>query len=83
MASLEEVVEAARRLVEQPLSFSLESFLRVVEDYVNSLPESLRESYFGVMVGHYRKVVKRKDLPRVLREDPEFRERFIRFLAGE
>jgi hypothetical protein len=83
VASFEELVEAARRLVEQPLSFSLESFLRVVEDYVNSLPESLKESYLGVMAGPYRKVVKRKDLPKVLREDPEFRERFIRFLAGE
>jgi hypothetical protein len=83
VATLEDVVEAARRLVEQPLSFSLESFLRVVEDYVNSLPESLRESYFGVKEGPYRKVVKRKDLPRVLRENPEFRERFIRFLVEE
>jgi len=83
VATLEDVIEAARRLVEQPLSFSLESFLRVVEDYVNSLPENLKESYFGVMAGPYRKAVKRKDLPRVLREDPEFRERFIRFLAGE
>jgi len=82
VARFEDVVEAARKLVNQPLAFSLDRFIRIVEEYVEGLPEQLKESYVGYFSPTGSKVVKRRDLPRVLREDPDFRDRFIRMLAS-
>jgi hypothetical protein len=86
MATFRDVREAAVRLVLQPLSFSREDFIRVVEEYVNSLPEWKRKS----LVGYVRKeegrersvVVTHEELPRKLREDPEFFDAYVRALAG-
>lgn len=81
-ATFEDVVRAARMLIEQPLSFSVDSFIKVVEEWLESLPENLKDSYVGFFSPSGAKAVRRRDLPRVLREDPEFRERFVRMLAG-
>jgi asparagine synthetase A len=82
MATFNDVRMAALRLSQQPLSFSKDDFIKVVEDYVNSLPEWKRKALLGFMVEKKRKVVTHEELPRVLREDAEFFNAFVRSLLG-
>jgi len=81
-----ELREAAKQLVSQPMTFSVDDFIHKVEDWVNSMPEWKRNGYFGfvVRIGNIerRYLVRYTELPKVLREDPVFRERYIRALAG-
>ena len=80
--TFEELQQLARALLERPFAFSVEDFVRKVEEWVEGQPEHLRESLIGYFGPGGGRVVKRKELPQVLREDPEFRARFLRFLAG-
>jgi len=80
--TFEELQQFARMLLEKPLSFSLDDFVKKVEEWVQSQPEPLRDSFIGYFGSGGSKVVRRRELPQALREDPDFRERFIKFLAG-
>jgi hypothetical protein len=84
--TFEDLRKAAKLMLSQPVSFSIDDFVRKVEDYVNSLPEWRRNSFFGciVRVGDTERkyLVRYTELPKLLREDPEFRERYIRALAA-
>jgi len=80
--TFEELQALARMLLERPLAFSVDDFVKKVEEWVNGQPEQLKNSYIGYFGSGGGKVVKRSELPKVLREDPDFREKFIRFLAG-
>jgi hypothetical protein len=84
--TFEDLRNAAKLLLSQPMSFTVDSFIQKVEDYVNSLPEWRRNSFFGCMVRvggtERRYLVRYTELPKLLREDPEFRERYIRALAA-
>jgi hypothetical protein len=64
------------------MSFSVDDFVRKVEEYVQGLPEWRRNSYLGYFGSIGPRLIKYSELPRVLREDPEFRERYIRALAS-
>ena len=83
--TFEDLRKTAKLMLSQPVSFSIEDFVKKVEDYVNSLPEWRRNAFFGCIVqvnGVQRKyLVRYTELPKLLREDPEFRERYIRALA--
>jgi hypothetical protein len=85
VATLRDVRQAAIRLTQQPLSFSREDFIKIVEEYVNSLPEWRRKSLLGYVREEgeraKRVVVTHEELPRKLREDPEFFQAFVRALA--
>jgi len=80
--TFEELQQLARMLLEQPISFSLEDFVRKVEEWVDGQPEHLKNSLIGYFGPRGGKMVKRSELPKVLREDPDFRDKFIHFLAG-
>jgi hypothetical protein len=54
----------------------------MVEDWVSGQPDHLKNSYVGYFSASGSKAVKRADLPRVLRSDPDFLMRFLRLLAG-
>ena len=82
VVTFEELQALARTLLERPLAFSVDDFVKKVEEWVNGQPEQLRDSLIGYFGPGGSKVVKRSELPKVLREDPDFREKFIRFLAG-
>jgi len=80
--TFEDLRKAAKLLLSQPMSFSVDDFVRKVEEYVQGLPEWRRNSYLGYFGPIGARLVKYSDLPRLLREDPEFRERYIRALAS-
>jgi hypothetical protein len=69
----------------RPYAFGKEDFIKIVEEYVNSLPEWRKESIVGIVreVNGVKvtKAVKRKDLPKVLREDEEFFKIWIKTLT--
>jgi hypothetical protein len=69
----------------RPYAFGKEDFIKIVEEYVNSLPEWKKESIVGIVreVNGVKvtKAVKRKDLPKVLREDEEFFKIWIKTLT--
>ena len=79
--TFEELQALARVMLERPIAFTVEDFVKKVEEWVNG-PEQLKNSYIGFFGSSGGRMVKRSELPRVLREDPDFREKFIRFLAG-
>ena len=82
VVTFEELQALARMLLERPIAFTVEDFVKKVEEWLNGQPEQLRDSFIGYFGPGGGKVVKRSELPRILREDPDFREKFIRFLAG-
>jgi len=86
MTTFLDVRNAAQKLLQQPYSFSKEDFLKVVEEYAQSLPDWLKNSIIGIQKEvngvKVTKAVKRKDLPKVLREDEEFFNTFVRILAN-
>jgi len=83
VTTFEDLQRMARLIVEGAIAFSLEDFVKKVEEWVESQPEQLKNSVIGYFGLGSARAVKRADLPKVLREDPDFRERFIRFLAGK
>jgi hypothetical protein len=74
--------EYAKEYASRPMSFSREDFISKVEEYVNSLPPERQEWVLNVITQFGVISVKYKELPRKLREDPEFFERYIRVLTG-
>jgi hypothetical protein len=84
--TFEDLRKAAKLVLSQPMSFTVDSFIKKVEEYVQGLPEWRRNSFFGciVRVGDTERkyLVRYTELPKLLREDPEFRERYIRALAS-
>jgi len=85
--TFEQLQEAARRVLEGARAGTLspdglEAFIRMVEDWVSGQPDWLKNSYVGYFSPAGPKAVKRADLPRVLRSDPDFLMRFLRLLAG-
>jgi hypothetical protein len=59
----------------------MEAFAEKLEEYVNALPENLRNcARVNKQTG---KVYYRKDYPKLWREDPEFRRIFLETLLGE
>jgi len=88
-----ELINKATLLIEQPHSFSKDNFIREVEEYVKSLPESKRNAIIGYIVPpdtsspegslfHGRvKAVKYSELPQVLRSDEDFFRRYVQQLA--
>jgi hypothetical protein len=85
--TFEQLQEAARKLVEASQARALaedtvEAFVRMVEEWVGGQPDWLKNSYIGYFAPGGGKMVKRAELPQILRSDPDFLSRFIRFLAG-
>jgi hypothetical protein len=84
--TFEDLRNAAKLLLSQPMSFTVDSFIQKVEEYVQGLPEWRRNSFFGYMVrvgdAERKYLVRYTELPKLLREDPDFRERYIRALAS-
>jgi hypothetical protein len=58
---------------------SIEEMAKKLEEYVNSLPENLR-NLGTISIGGRR--VKRADYPKLFREDPEFRQIFLQMLVA-
>jgi hypothetical protein len=58
---------------------SIEEIAKKIEEYVNSLPEPLR-NLNAISIGG--KKIKRIDYPRLFREDPEFRQIFLQMLTA-
>jgi len=57
---------------------SIEEMAKKIEEYVNSLPESLRNKYVISLGGRrYRRV----DYPMLFRTNPEFRQIFLQMLV--
>jgi hypothetical protein len=85
MRTFEDVRRFAQEYVNRPYSFGKEEFIKVVEEYVESLPEWKKESVIGIMRevngAKVTRAVKHKDLPRVLREDEEFFNTIVRIWA--
>ena len=85
MITFGDVRRYAQEYVNRPYAFGKEDFIKIVEEYVNSLPEWKRESIVGIVreVNGVKvtKAVKRKDLPKVLREDEEFFNIWIKTLT--
>jgi hypothetical protein len=84
-----DLINKAALFVEQPHSFSKDNFIREVEEYVKSLPESKRNAIIGYIVppdtsslfqGRV-KAVKYSELPQVLRSDEDFFRRYVQQLA--
>jgi hypothetical protein len=86
MKTFEDVRKFAQEYVNRPYAFGKEDFIKIVEEYVNSLPEWKRESIVGIVreVNGVKvtKAVKKKDLPRILREDEEFFNTIVRIWAS-
>lgn len=85
--TFEQLREAARRVLEGARAGTLspdglEAFIRMVEEWVSGQPDHLKNSYVGYFSPAGSRAVKRADLPRVLRSDPDFFMRFLRLLAG-
>jgi hypothetical protein len=57
---------------------SIEEIAKKIEEYVNSLPESLRNCSTISISG---KIIKRTDYAKLFREDPEFRQIFLQMLT--
>jgi hypothetical protein len=57
----------------------IDEIAKKIEEYVNSLPENLRNCS-TISVGG--KVIKRTDYPRLFRENPEFRQIFLQMLTA-
>lgn len=79
--TFEQLRQHAALLLEKPLSFSKEDFIKLVEEYVEGLPEWKKDALLGYMIPGMVVVVRYRDLPRVLREDEEFFRRYVRALA--
>jgi hypothetical protein len=58
---------------------SIEEIAKKIEEYVNSLPESLR-NLSTISIGG--KIYTRADYPKLFREDPEFRQIFLQMLTA-
>ena len=86
MITFSDVRRYAQEYMNRPYAFGKEDFIKIVEEYVNSLPEGKKESIVGIVreVNGVKatKAVKRKDLPRILREDEEFFNIIVRIWAS-
>lgn len=86
MITFDDVRRYAQEHVNRPYAFGKEDFIKVVEEYVNSLPEWKRESIIGIQKEvngvKVTKAVKKKDLPKILREDEEFFNTIVRIWAS-
>jgi hypothetical protein len=86
MITFDDVRRYAQEYVNRPYAFGKEDFIKVVEEYVNSLPEWKRESIIGIQKEvngvKVTKAVKKKDLPKILREDEEFFNTIVRIWAS-
>jgi len=76
-----DLVKEAERLSECP-GIAFDSFVLKVEEWVNSLPPEERERAFVIPSNKGSIVVKRSELPKKLREDPEFLKWYIQHLAN-
>ena len=81
--TFEQLRQHAALMLEKPLSFSKEDFIKLVEEYVEGLPEWRKDALLGYKVPGKVVAVRYRDLPRVLREDEEFFRRYVRALAEE
>jgi len=86
MITFKDLRNYAKEYINKPYAFGKEDFIKVVEGYVNSLPEWRKESIIGVVreVNGVKvtKAVKYKDLPKILREDEEFFNTLVRIWAS-
>jgi len=71
-----EFVDLASKYAKGALSLGPEALAEKYEEYLQSLPEPARNGSIIIM-GEKRHVIKRRDVPRLLREDPEFRKLFL------
>jgi len=76
-----DLVKEAERLSECP-GIAFDSFVLKVEEWVNSLPPEEREKAMIVIIPKGSIMVKRSELPKKLREDPEFLKWYINHLAS-
>ena len=85
MITFSDVRKYAQEYVNRPYAFGKEDFIKVVEEWVASMPYWKRESIIGIVreVNGVKvtKAVKHKDLPRILREDEEFFNTLVRIWA--
>jgi len=86
MKTFEDVRKFAQEYVNRPYAFGKEDFIKVVEEWVYSMPDWKKESIIGIQreVNGVKitKAVKHKDLPRILREDEEFFNILVRAWAS-
>jgi hypothetical protein len=76
-----DLIDKAALFVEQPFSFSKDNFIKEVEEYIQSLPESRRNAIIGFIGPTCMKAVKYSELPNVLRSDEDFFRRYVNALA--
>jgi len=71
-----EFVDLASKYAKGVLSLGPEALAEKYEEYLQTLPEPARNGSIVIM-GEKRLVVKRRDIPKLLREDPDFRKLFL------
>jgi Fe-S oxidoreductase len=79
VVTFNDVRQAAKQLLEKRAwSFAdTENFVKLLEAYVESLPEEQRKLATVVVVGGRSYVIKREDYPKVFREDPELARKLV------
>jgi len=79
-----ELLELAEKYSRGVLGLGPEFLASKYQEYLDSLPDFAREGAIVVFdpEGKKSRVVPRKEIPRLLREDSEFRELYIKMLLG-
>jgi len=80
MVRFEDLVNEAVKISEGRV-MAFDDFVRKVEEYVASLPERAKDAAIVVPSAERPVVVTRRELPRKLREDPEFFRAFVKWLS--
>jgi len=76
----------ARQIVRGAISLDtdvVEKLAELYEQYLHQLPDELREAEIIIFSSKGAMIYKRSDIPRLIREDKDFRELFLRRLGGE
>jgi len=79
-----ELVELAEKYSKGVLGLGPELLASKYQEYLDSLPDFARDGAIVIFdpEGKKSRVVPRREVPRLLREDPEFRELYIKMLLG-
>ena len=60
----------------------VEQFAEKYQRYIDELPEELKEREVGFLSPQGNKIVKRKDIPSLIKQDLDFAMRLLKALAG-
>jgi len=81
-----EIKMTAKQIVHGALSLNADAVNKLADlyqQYLDQLPDELREAEIIIFSSKGAISYKRSDIPRLLREDKDFRELFLRRLGGE